>query len=60
MFGYYHNTNYNTNYKNASNNNNSNNNNDEYFIFFKLFFEQKLKGVATFGSPASFSVWPYL
>ena len=42
MFGYYHNK------------NNDNNNNDECYIFFKLFFEQKLNIVATSSSPASF------
>ena len=44
--------------KNDINDNNiNNNNNEEYYIFFKLFFEHKLKGVVTFASPASFSVW---
>ena len=54
MFGYHHNYNYNT--KNDSNNNNKNND-KHYIFFFKLFFEQKLKGVAPFASPTSFSVW---
>ena len=51
MFGYYHDNNYNT--KN-DNKNNNNNDHDKYFIFLKLFFEQNLKGIAPFASPASF------